>query len=376
VRVPRRNALVRLAVAALCVAVLASAAVPAFGTPANSAISAKRKQANAAREKLDDLQTALEMRYEEHAQIEASLAQTRQRISITRKQLDQASAELAGAQSRLEERAISIYRTGSIDMVSVFVGASDFSDFLSLFDLMRRISRSDAALVSAVKEARGRVETAETALETREAEQVELRQEARVKQQQFEDAYRKQETYVASLKSELKKLIEAERIRQEKIAAAKIAEAQRKLRSVKNGTASPGASFDAGTLGAAHPEVVAVAKKYLGVPYVWGGTTPAGFDCSGLCQYSYRKIGINLPRTSREQFHAGVNIPPDRLDLLDKGDLVFFGYDGDPGKIHHVGIYVGGGDFIEAPAAGMDVRISSLTGRIADRRDYVGAARP
>jgi peptidoglycan DL-endopeptidase CwlO len=376
VRTPCRIALVRLVASVLCVALIAGATTPAIGAPATSAISAKRKQANAAREKLDDLQTALEMRYEEHAQIEASLAQTRQRISITRKQLDQASAELAGAQSRLEERAISIYRTGSIDMVSVFVGASDFSDFLSLFDLMRRISRSDAALVSAVKEARGRVETAETALETREAEQVELRQEARVKQQQFEDAYRRQETYVASLKSELKKLIEAERVRQEKIAAAKIAEAQRKLRSVKNGTTSSGGSFDVGTLGAAHPEVVAVAKKYLGVPYVWGGTTPAGFDCSGLCQYSYRKIGINLPRTSREQFHAGVNIPPDRLDLLDKGDLVFFGYDGDSGKIHHVGIYVGGGDFIEAPAAGMDVRISSLTGRIADRRDYVGAARP
>jgi cell wall-associated NlpC family hydrolase len=367
---------VRLAAAALCVAVLTGATAPAFGAPTNSAINAKRKQASVAGEKLDDLQAALEMRYEEHAQIEASLAQTRQRISITRKQLDQASAELVGAQSRLEARAITIYRTGPIDMVAVFVGASDFSSFLSLFDLMRRVSRSDAALVSAVKDARGRVETAETALTTREAEQVVLRQEARVKQQQFEEAFRKQQTYVASLKGELKKLIETERVRQEKIAAARIAAAQRKLRPAKNSKAPSGAPFDASALGASHPEVVAIAKKYLGVRYVWGGTTPSGFDCSGLCLYSYRKIGINLPRTSREQFHAGAHIPPDRLDLLEEGDLVFFGYDGDPGKIHHVGIYVGGGDFIHAPAAGMNVSISSLTGRIAARNDYVGAARP
>jgi len=121
---------------------------------------------------------------------------------------------------------------------------------------------------------------------------------------------------------------------------------------------------------------VTVAKHYLGVPYVWGGTSPSGFDCSGLVQYSYAKIGITLPRTSREQFHVGTFIPRDRLDLLEPGDLVFFGYNGDAGQIHHVGMYVGSNDFIEAPASGEVVRISSLVARIEARGDYVGAARP
>jgi cell wall-associated NlpC family hydrolase len=115
--------------------------------------------------------------------------------------------------------------------------------------------------------------------------------------------------------------------------------------------------------------------KYIGVPYVWGGTTPKGFDCSGLTQYVYREIGISIPRTSRSQFRAGDHIAPGNLDQLVPGDLVFFGYGGDPGRIHHVGIYVGDGDFIHAPARGQTVTISSLTSRISRRNDYVGASR-
>jgi len=121
---------------------------------------------------------------------------------------------------------------------------------------------------------------------------------------------------------------------------------------------------------------VAKAREHLGVPYVWGGVTPQGFDCSGLTRYAYAQIGIDLPRTSRSQFRVGAYIPPDRLDLLASGDLVFFGYDGDPSKIHHVGMYLGGGSYIHAPQSGDVVRIASLTGRIASRGDYVGASRP
>lgn len=93
-------------------------------------------------------------------------------------------------------------------------------------------------------------------------------------------------------------------------------------------------------------------------------------------QYSYNKIGISIPRTSRTQFLAGAYIPPNRLDLLEPGDMVFFGIDGDPDQIHHVGMYVGGGDFIHAPSTGDVVRITSLGGRIASNGDYVGACRP
>jgi cell wall-associated NlpC family hydrolase len=377
VRMSRRHALTRIAAAALSfVLILGVSVAPAFGALTNKAIEAKRKQADAAQNKLDDLQTQLEMRYEELAQIEGDLAQTRQRISLTQSQLDQATVQLTQSQALLDQRASSIYRNGQLDYVAVFVGAADFNDFISRLDLMRRIGRNDAALVSAVKDAKSSVEAAQAALESREAEQVALRDQATDKQEQVRVAFADQKTYLASINSQLKSLIEAERVRQEKIAAAKIAAAAAKLRAAAKKNTATNLPFDATKLGSSHPDAVVVAKKYLGVPYVWGGTSPSGFDCSGLCQYAYAQIGINLPRTSREQFHAGAYIPPDRLDLLEQGDLVFFGYNGDPGQIHHVGMYVGGMDYIEAPQTGEVVRISSLTARIESRGDYVGACRP
>jgi peptidoglycan DL-endopeptidase CwlO len=98
---------------------------------------------------------------------------------------------------------------------------------------------------------------------------------------------------------------------------------------------------------------VHVAEGYLGVPYVWGGDSPSGFDCSGLVQYVYGRLGVQLPRTSYEQFKEGVHIA--RADLR-PGDLVFFDGAG------HVGIYAGHDRFIHAPHTGTSVQFGTLTG--------------
>jgi cell wall-associated NlpC family hydrolase len=99
--------------------------------------------------------------------------------------------------------------------------------------------------------------------------------------------------------------------------------------------------------------VVSLAVQYLGVPYVWAGASPTGFDCSGLVQYVYKQLGVSLPHNTVLQWndpHA-VSVPANQLQA---GDLVFFN------GLDHVGLYVGHGYFIDAPHTGAFVRIDSL----------------
>ncbi len=91
--------------------------------------------------------------------------------------------------------------------------------------------------------------------------------------------------------------------------------------------------------------------QYLGVPYVWGGASPGGFDCSGFVMFVYAQMGVSLPHHAADQYNYGT---PVSRDQLEPGDLVFF--DG----LGHVGIYIGGGQFVHAPHTGDVVKISSL----------------
>lgn len=127
-------------------------------------------------------------------------------------------------------------------------------------------------------------------------------------------------------------------------------------------------------VGRRHPPAVAkpslgsravhTAERYLGVRYVWGGESPSGFDCSGLVQFVFGRLGVHIPRTSFDQYNAGRHIS---RGALRPGDLVFFD------QRSHVGIYVGGGRFIHAPHTGTSVQLGTLAGWYSDH--YSGATR-
>ena len=112
------------------------------------------------------------------------------------------------------------------------------------------------------------------------------------------------------------------------------------------------------------------AERFVGIPYRWGGETVVdGMDCSGFARAVYNLCGLNIPRTSRDQFKAGDPVAKD--DLRD-GDLVFFG--ASETAINHVGIYVGNGKFVHAPRRGEEIKVSSVEESYFERR-FVGARR-
>ncbi|HWB66973.1 MAG TPA: C40 family peptidase, partial [Mycobacteriales bacterium] len=118
---------------------------------------------------------------------------------------------------------------------------------------------------------------------------------------------------------------------------------------------------------------IAAARSRLGLPYVWGATGPKSFDCSGLTQWAYAHAGVTLPRVAADQWNAG---PHPSLAALLPGDLLFWATDtSDPATIHHVAIYLGGGQMIAAPHAGADVSIQPvyLSGLIGATRPWLPA---
>ena len=116
-------------------------------------------------------------------------------------------------------------------------------------------------------------------------------------------------------------------------------------------------------------KVVEKAKQYIGVPYVYGGSSPKGFDCSGFTSYVYKHFNVSLPHSSASQYTRVTKVSRDNLQ---PGDLVFFASSAGGSRINHVGIYVGNGNFIHAPRPGKSVCYDSLYSSYYSSH-YVGA---
>lgn len=146
--------------------------------------------------------------------------------------------------------------------------------------------------------------------------------------------------------SKVRENIEGERL----LAEIQREEAQRITASPSVGISSSSGQRDRSLASS----IIADAENFLGVPYLWGGTTPSGFDCSGLVQYVYRQNGIDLPRVTQDQVKVGSHV---ELSEVQPGDLLFWDRGGD---VYHVAIYTGNGNYIHAPKPGDVVKVANV----------------
>ncbi len=274
-------------------------------------------------------------------------------LRINRKALGVAQANLKQSQVTLARRLVAIYMSGDEQStLAVLLGAHSLDDLVNRIETVNSVSRQDVAVIHQVVAFHRQIVQRRAFLRHAHVVQTRLvRQRAASKQRVQAKVTREQRLY-SSVKTEIDHLVAQERARQ--LAAARVA-ASRAAAAADTQQTGFGVSASVGDATVAPPSqygsVVGIAMQYLGVPYVWGGSSPSGFDCSGFVMYVYAQVGVSLPHYTGAQWSDGV--PVSRSDLQ-PGDLVFF--DG----LGHVGIYIGGGQFIHAPQTGDVVKISSL----------------
>lgn len=216
-----------------------------------------------------------------------------------------------------------------------------------------------AETVRKADEARGKEYEAQVKTVDQEAKAL-TKQRVNLKkvQQELADTIKEQEETKAALEQELTEnqtLLANLKAEEERQAALRQAEQEALLEELAR-TPIPNRTSDrkeTGEVQGQAQEIILSAKEFLGVPYVWGGTTPQGFDCSGLMQYVFAKHGVSLPRVSQAQQAAAKEIS---FSELRPGDMVFWGR-----PAHHVGLYIGDGYFIHAPQPGEVVKVTHVS---------------
>lgn len=383
-----------------------------------SALSDAQAEYEAAMATLQSYGSQLEEAEYKLSECQANLDATNQQITELEDSIAEKQQELSDAQDVLADRVNASYRAGNTSLLSVLLDATSFDDFVSRLYYAGKVSDADAQAIQDVKDLKAELESEEAALQEQRAQQEQLLADQQSYTADLQSTVESYQSYTASLSSEVTALMEQA---QAELLAAQQAEyeaylaQQQQQQGAASGETSTGATesgsqsgseggasdsgstgTDAGestggasdsttgttdqnsgetwepepepvpeptpdpepSWGGNHvPAVADIAWNYIGVPYVWGGSDPSGFDCSGLAQYCYAQAGYSISRTTYTQA-AEISARGQMkysLSELQPGDLLFPHAD-------HVGIYMGGGMMIHAPYPGTTVKYASVYG--------------
>lgn len=279
-------------------------------------------------------------------------------IEENKENLKQAEENIDAQQQLFNQRARAMYINGVNSYLGVILNSSSLSDFLSRIDTVKRVMSSDKNVINDLRSKKEQLAEQKEQLNNENNKLMALKSDNENKLVRLNSDKSTQSKLIVELDSKEKTLESASaNINNDGQQVVLAANNVQKIREL-----SPTISRGSSAAPASSNSIVAYASNFIGVPYVWGGTSPSGFDCSGLVQYVYSHFGISLPRTSQAQQGVGTSVSRQNLQ---PGDLVFFG-----SPAYHVGIYVGNGSYINAPKTGDYVKIASV-----DRPDFSGGRR-
>lgn len=413
----------------ISVVLLAAVGAVVLPTRAATPPVIRAKQAEAARvlRQISAIDEQLSVVTERYDGQRVRLQTLRARLEKERRSLGHARAQYRVAERRRSAMLVSLYESDAPSALEVLVGASSLSDSLGVADAQARIGRENKAIAEAALRARQRLQRQVRSLERHSLAAAATVARLNAERATIEHGLAQRRALLSTVQAQITHLEAQERARQARLAALArarleaqaraaqarehaqaIAEARRQATQPRPNDADhhatdaapatttaqptqtqaaapapppaiaappttppPASRAPAATIPSpsqavpGHQDAASVALRYVGVPYLWGGSSPAGFDCSGLVSYVFAQLGITLPHYAAAQWTLGT---PVTIDQLQPGDLVFFDH------LAHVGISLGGSTFVDAPRTGTTVRIDSLDDPWYAHR-YVGARR-
>jgi cell wall-associated NlpC family hydrolase len=349
---PRSKRLVRRA------GIGALLAVCLFGgllSQSGSLAAPSEAELEAAEERLMELEAEFEIVVEDYNLVHEDLTEIQARIGTTELEVRSIERRMGTREDAAVEVATELYKSGSTGTLEAVLSAEDFDEVDARLQYLQTTQVAQAKLFEGLAVDRSMLESKLEELE-------EDRSAALAAEERLEDLRADIETKLAGQQDEIAELNAAIE-RAERLEAARAAAEARQAAVATppppvGVPAVPAPAPNAGAQGA-----VDAALSQVGKPYQWAAAGPDSYDCSGLTMWAWARAGVALPHNSGAQYAATPRV--DRSDWQ-PGDLLFFG-----SPIHHVSMYIGNGQMVEAPYTGAQVRVVP-----ADRSDYVGAGRP